>query len=239
MDSTVLLAAVDDINIEINEVPHFFFHVFGLGVTPEIVTEWGIMLLLVAVGFFATRKMALKPKGLQNAVEMIGDFLVDGVIAPSIGGREKAKRYLPFLGTLFLFIIISNYTGLLPQIPGLKTPTATFSVPVGLAILAFFATQYAGFKEKGFGYLAHFLKPYPFMLPLNIVEEFIRPVSLSLRLFGNIFGEHAIMAVLLVLVPWVIPVPIMALDLLFGFLQAFIFTTLTSVYIGGAIGEGH
>ena len=236
MTTTYLAAGME---VEINETPHVFFNLLGLDVTTEIVTEWGVMLVILLVAFLATRNMKMRPAGMQNAAELLVDFLVDGIIAPSIGGRKKALRYLPFLGTIFLFIIISNYTGLLPHVPWIKTPTSSLSVPVALAILAFLATQFAGFKEKGFHYLGHFFKPYAFMFPLNLLEEFIRPISLALRLFGNIFGEHAILGVLLVLVPWVIPVPIMTLDLLFGFLQAFIFTTLTAVYIGGAIGEGH
>lgn len=223
--------------------PQVLIDRFGLHVTSEVVTEWVLIALLVAFAALATRNLQLRPGRLQAAVEIAFDFIVDGVIAPSIGGREKALRYLPFLGTLFLFILVSNYSGLLPggvlHIPGFKPPTSQLSVTAALAVLAFLATHWAGFRERGVAYLTHFFQPFWWLFPMNIIEELIRPVSLALRLFGNIFGGETILWVLLSLVPWFVPVPIMALEVFFGFLQAFIFTTLTAVYIGGATAEGH
>lgn len=218
------------------------FALFGLEVTSEITTEWAIMAFIIIVAAVVATRLRRIPRGLQTGVELLVNMIIDTVVAPSIGNRQKAIKYLPFLGTLFIFIIISNYLGLLPgagHVPGFKPPTSALSVTAALAILAFIATHYAGIREKGFHYFAHFLQPFPIMLPLNILEEFIRPLSLALRLFGNIFGEETILAVLLGLAPWFIPIPIMGLDVLFGFLQAFIFTTLTAAYIGGAIAEHH
>lgn len=226
-----------------SEGPHALFNLFGLDVTSEITTEWAVIALIAVLGFIISRDLRRIPGGIQAAAESAVNAVVDTVIAPSIGGREKAIRYLPFLGTLFLFIIVSNYVGLLPgavlEIPGFKPPTSAISVTAALAILAFIATHYAGLREKGLSYFKHFLQPYAFLLPLNLIEEVIRPLSLALRLFGNIFGEEMTLLVLLGLVPMFVPVPIMALDLLFGFLQAFIFTMLTATYIGGAIAEHH
>lgn len=223
--------------------PHAVFQVFGLDVFSEVVTAWVIMAVLVVLSALVTRQLALRPRRLQAAVEVVVNFIIDGVVAPSIGGRDKAIRYLPFLGTLFLFIITSNYVGLLPgavlEIPGYKAPTSALSVTATLAILAFIATHYAGLREKGLRYFGHFFQPFWWLFPMNLIEELVRPLSLSLRLFGNIFGGETILWVLLMLVPWFVPLPIMGLELFFGFLQAFIFTTLTAVYIGGAIAEGH
>ncbi len=222
---------------------HSLFEIYGLPVTSEVTTEWVLMGVILLLAVFATRRLSLVPGKFQAAVELGVNFVVDTVIAPSIGGREKAIRYLPFLGSLFFFILLSNYLGLLPgavlELPGYKAPTANVSVTAALAILAFVATHLSGFRERGIRYLGHFFQPFWFLFPLNLVEELIRPLSLSLRLFGNIFGEEYILLVLLGFAPWFVPVPIMGLDLLFGFLQAFIFTTLTAAYIGGAIAEHH
>lgn len=219
------------------------FNLFGLDVNSEIVTEWIVIGVLITVAFLATRKLLIRPGKVQAATEVVVDFIIDGVIAPSIGGRERAIRYLPFLGTMFLFIMFSNYVGLLPgsilEIPGFKAPTSALSVPVALAVMAFFATHVSGLKAKGLHYFGHFLEPFPWLLPMNIIETMIQPLSLSLRLFGNVFGGEMIMWVLLTLVPWFVPVPIMGFEVFVGFLQAFIFTVLTAVYIGSATAESH
>lgn len=223
--------------------PQELFRPFGLTVTSEVTTEWFVIGLLALLAFLATRNLRIVPGRVQAAVELVVNAIIDGVVAPSIGGREKAIRYLPFLGTLFLFIITSNYLGLLPgavlHIPGYKPPTSALSVTAALAIMAFVMTHYAGIREKGWHYFGHFFQPMWWLFPFNLIEEILRPISLSLRLFGNIFGGETILWVLLSLVPWFIPVPIMGLEVFFGFLQAFIFTTLTAVYIGGATAESH
>ncbi len=215
----------------------------SLGVTSEVTTEWAVLLLVTLLSILVTRNLRLIPGKVQAAGESLVEFLIDAVIAPSIGSREKAIRFLPFLGTLFLFILFSNWMGLLPgavlHIPGFKPPTSTLAVTAGLAIMVFAVTHYHGIKAKGIHYFSHFVQPFAWMLPLNIIEELIKPVSLSLRLFGNIFGGETIVWVLLSLVPWFVPLPIMGLELFFGFLQAFIFTTLAAVYIGTATAESH
>lgn len=223
--------------------PQDLFTLFGLKVTSEVTTEWAVIALLTLLALLATRNLRLIPGKVQAAAETVVEFLVDSVIAPSIGSREKAIRYLPFLGTLFLFIILSNWLGLVPgavmHIRGFKPPTSTLAVTAALAILAFFATHYSGLRERGVRYFSHFFQPFWWMFPMNLIEEIIRPVSLALRLFGNIFGGETVLWVLLSLVPWFVPLPIMGLEVFFGFLQAFIFTTLTAVYIGAATAESH
>lgn len=220
--------------------PQILFNIFGLDVTSETTTMWGIMLLLAILSYLATRNMKRIPAGLQNIME----FAVEGIIKllSGIMGEERAKKYLPLLGSLFIFILISNYSGILPgagHTPGLKAPTSNWSVTLGLATVVFLATQYYGVKERGLKYFKHFVEPLPFMLPLNIIEQFVRPLSLSLRLYGNVFGEEMVVAGLFALVPLIVPLPMMLLGLLFGFIQAFVFTLLAAIYISEATEHHH
>jgi F-type H+-transporting ATPase subunit a len=138
--------------------------------------------------------------------------------------------------------LISNYSGLLPgagHTPGLKAPTSNWSVTVGLALVVFMSVIYFGVKERGVDYFKHFVQPIPVMLPMNIIEQFTRPLSLSLRLFGNVYGEEMVVAGLFSLVPLILPLPMMFLGLLFGFIQAFVFTLLASIYISEATETHH
>lgn len=237
MSGIILAAGVPEIGHEANPV---FFQVFGLDVTGQIITEWVLMLLVLIAVILATRRMEMVPRGGQNVVELGAELIMNGVLVPALGSREKARRYFPFLASLFVFILASNYSELLPGanlVPGFKTPTSTLSVTAALALVSFVTTHVSGFVTHGFRYLKHFIEPSPFMLPLNIVEELIRPLSLALRLFGNIFGEDSVLLVMLSFLPYIVPVPFMVLFVLFGLLQAFIFTMLTGVYIAGATGE--
>jgi F-type H+-transporting ATPase subunit a len=157
-------------------------------------------------------------------------------------GPQKARRYFPILATLFLFILISNWSGILPlagHVKGFAPPTSTLSVTAGLAVVAFITSVVAGLREKGVGYLKHFFQPFFLMFPLNLIEELVKPLSLSLRLYGNIFGEETVVAVLLGLFAPLTPVPMQLLGLLFGFIQALVFTTLTAIYIANATAEAH
>ena len=145
-------------------------------------------------------------------------------------------------GTLFLYIIISNYSGLLPlagELPGFQPPTGTLSCTVGLALVTFLATQYGGFKYHGVHYLGHFVKPVAPLLPLMLLEEVTHPLSLSLRLFGNIYGEETVLHQVSGLIPLGAPIVIMGLSLLFGFIQALVFTMLSAIYIDTATSAGH
>lgn len=214
------------------------FHVAGFGVTSTMTTMVGITVLLTTISYFATRNLQERPKGLQNAMEA-GLEALRNFLAQVLGSDAMARHFLPILATFFFFIILSNYSSLLPMaghLPGLSPPTATLSVTVGLAIVSFFAVQYYGFKTHKLGYLKHFLSP---ILPLLILEEFIHPFSLSLRLFGNIFGEEQVTGAIFSLVPLAVPVTMNILGLLFGAVQALVFTLLTSIYISTAAGKGH
>lgn len=210
---------------------HYLFHIGPLGVTSHVTTMWGIMAVIAVISFLGTRNMHRLPSGVQNIVEILVEGLLN--FFGGILGEKKARQFLPFLGTLFLFILLSNYAGLLPgagHINGLAAPSSTWSVTAGLAICVFLATHFFGLKAQGFKYFKSFLQPLPFMLPLNIVEQCVRPLSLSLRLFGNIFGEEMVIAALLAMVPYFVPLPMMALSVLFGLIQAVVFTLLSSIY---------
>lgn len=216
------------------------FTIFGLDVTGHVTTMWAIMVFMFIVFVLATLKLNKVPGRFQSLIE----FTVEGLLNffSDIMGKELARRYFPLLATLFLFILFSNWSGILPfagHLDGFKPPTSTLSVTAGLAIVAFCATQIAGFREKGFGYVKSFFQPFFLMFPLNLIEELVRPLSLSLRLFGNIFGEEMVVVVLLGLAPYFAPIPMQLLGLLFGFIQALVFTTLTAIYISTAAADAH
>lgn len=215
---------------------HAVFSPFGIDIIAQIFTMWFVMAFLVILGIVSTRNLKKYPTGLQNAMEMVVETFMN-LFDELMGGKGRSKEYLPFLGSMFLLILASNYSGLLPgagMYDSFMPPTNTINVTLGLGLCTFFATQYYGVKKHGIGYFKEFIEPYPFFLPLNLLEQAVRPVSLSLRLFGNIYGEEMVAAVLFGLVPFILPLPAHLLGLLFGGVQAFVFTLLSAVYIGSA-----
>jgi F-type H+-transporting ATPase subunit a len=178
--------------------------------------------------------MQERPQGIQNVMETILEALRN-FLGGVLGSDSMARRFLPLLATFFMFIILCNYIGL-PHFPGVHSPTSSLSVTAGLAIISFFSIQYYGFKTHKLGYFKHFLSP---IMPLLILEELVHPLSLSLRLFGNIFGEEQVSGAIYSLVPLLVPLPIAFLGLLLGAVQALVFTLLTSIYISTAAGDGH
>jgi F-type H+-transporting ATPase subunit a len=142
--------------------------------------------------------------------------------------------YLPLLGTLFLFLVTANLS---PILPGVSAPTGRIETPAALGLIVFFSIHWFGLSEQGFlGYLGHFLKPNPFLLPLTLLSEFTRIMSLMVRLFGNMMSHELILAILVYLAGFILPVPFMVLGVLIGIIQAYIFTVLATVYIGAAVG---
>lgn len=217
---------------------------FSLGplqVNSQMVTMTVLSALLVLVCFLGTRRMQERPRGLQNLLEKAVEMLLD--LSTDIMGEDLARRYLPYLGSLFLLILVCNYSGLLPlagHLPGLAAPTSMLSITAGLALCTFFVVHYTGIREHGLiGYSHHFTKPIIIMLPLFILEELIHPISLALRLYGNIFGEETVTSEIFHLVPLVAPVALNVLSLLLGLVQALVFTLLSGIYISMAAGEGH
>lgn len=218
-----------------------YFHLGPIPVDHLIVTQWAIILLVGLTAYFATRNMQVCPKGLQNAVEMIVIWTYD-FFTQLMDKEHVAKRYAPLLTTFFLFIVLSNYSGLIPgaaHIQGFQPPTSNWNVTITLALITVFAVHIAGFNENGFHYLGHFISPNPLMLPLNLLEEITHPLSLTVRLFGNIFGEEMIIAYMLFMVPFMVPSALMALSVLLGAIQAIVFTILSASYIATATSEGH
>ncbi|MBO4562738.1 MAG: F0F1 ATP synthase subunit A [Clostridia bacterium] len=210
--------------------------IFGiLDITPEVVTMLVIIALTAIVCFLVTRRLKERPGRFQNVIEKGVEYL-DGFFT-DILGRENARRYIWFLGSLFCFIIFANYTGLIPGV-GIsrffKAPTSSLSVTLGLSILAFLFIQISAIRRGAKHYLKHFLSP---ILPLLLMDELIKPASLALRLFGNIFGEETITEQLYKILPIGAPIPIMALSLLFCAIQAMVYTMLTASYLQEFIDE--
>lgn len=225
--------------------PHVWFHIGPIPVDNVVVAEWVIMAILIAIAFGINRAVINgRFSKLRGTFELLVDFL-EGWFASFIGGRKQARRFLPLLCTMFLFILFSNYMGNLPTVGyagSLFAPTGRWGTTLGLAIVIAVAVQVVTIKEMGFGgWIMHLLH----LGPLSILEEFVRPFSLSLRLFGNIFGEETLLAVIVMLAPYFAPIPIMGLGLMFGAIQAVVFTTLSAIYIGGVLeaaahhGHGH
>ncbi|MGN0983159.1 MAG: F0F1 ATP synthase subunit A [Candidatus Limivicinus sp.] len=212
------------------------FAIGPIEITGVVVTMWVIIAVLALLSWLATRNMKDVPGTLQNLAEMAVSKLqgyYEGILGP-----ELAEKYFPVLATLFIFIIVSNYAGLLPgagHIKGFSVPTASLSVTAGLAIVGFFTTHTVGIKERGVkGYLKSFVSV---MLPLTLVETFVRPFSLALRLFGNLFGEEMVTEQLYGIFPILVPLVMNVLSLLFCLIQALVFTMLLSIYIAEAAGE--
>jgi len=209
---------------------------FTLGPVPiseTVVVTWGLMVVLALGGFLATRSLALTPGRGQAALELIVGAIEDQI---QNAMRAAPKRYVPMIGTLFLFILAANWSSL---VPGIEPPTAHIETDAALGLIVFFAIIYFGIRARGLGgYLKTFAEPTIVMIPLNVVETFTRTFSLIVRLFGNIMSGVFIIGIILSLAGLLVPIPLMALDLLTGAIQAYIFTVLAMVFIGSAVNEG-
>lgn len=209
-----------------------------LDVTGEVITMWIILAVIAVLSLIVTRNLKERPGKFQNMVETGIEYL-DNFFSGIIG-KHHARKYFFFLGSLFIFIIVANYTGLIPGV-GLtefvKAPTVSLSVTLGLGIVTFFFLQIAGLRVGVKHYFKRFVSPIAVMLPLLILDEFIKPASLALRLFGNVFGEETVLHNLYDLLPIGVPVIMMALSVLFCAIQAVVFTMLVSIYLEEAIEE--
>jgi len=217
------------------------FQIGPVKVDHLVFTEWCIIALIGIIAIMATKNMQVVPRGLQNVWEAIVVFTYE-FFTQLMEEEHVAKKWAPLLTSFFLFILISNYSGLIPgaaNIQGFQPPTSNWNVTMTLALVTFFSIHIAGFSEHGAGYLGHFISPSIAMLPLNLVEEVAHPLSLTVRLFGNIFGEEMVIAYLMFMAPFVVPSIIMGLSLLLGAIQAVVFTILSASYIAAAAGHGH
>ncbi|MHB0914354.1 MAG: F0F1 ATP synthase subunit A [Thermoleophilia bacterium] len=200
-----------------------------------LVYTWVVMALLVLLAWLATRKLSVGPaiSRWQNFFETV-ITLVQRHIREIIGAEPA--RYLPFLGTLFLFISLSN---LLVIIPGTHAPTGSLSTTAALALSVFFAVPIYSIAEHGVrGHLRHYIQPTPLMLPFHILGEFTRTLTLAVRLFGSIMSEMMIAAALLAVIPFLLPVVMKLFGLLIGQIQAYIFAVLAAIYIASAVASG-
>jgi F-type H+-transporting ATPase subunit a len=208
------------------------FTIGPLPITEPVVTTWGLMAAITLAGVFATRALRVSPGRLQTVLE-----LIVGAIEDQIRGtmRTAPTPYVPLIGTLFLFILAANWSSL---VPGVEPPTAHIETDAALGLIVFCAIVYFGIRARGFGgYVKTFAEPSIVMMPLNVVETFTRTFSLIVRLFGNVMSGVFIIAIVLSLVGLLVPVPLMALELLIGAIQAYIFTVLAMVFIGSAVRE--
>ncbi len=203
---------------------------FGiLDVTGEVIAMWIFLALAAGISLLVTRNLKERPGRLQNLLEIAVSGLDD--FFSGILGKENGRKYLFFLGPLFCFIILSNYSGLIPGVgisKYVKAPTSSLSVTLGLGIVTFVFLQAAGIHAGAKHYLKHFLTP---VVPLLLLDELIKPASLALRLFGNIFGEETVMENLYHLLPIGAPIIMMVLSLLFCAIQAIVYTMLTASYL--------
>lgn len=215
------------------EKSEVLFSLFGvLDVTGEVVTMWIMLLILTVLSLIVKKSLKDKPGKFQNAIELAVEYL-DNFFS-DILGRKKTRKYFTFLASLFIFIIFSNYSGMIPGVgltPYVKAPTASLSVTAGLGVLTFVFLQYSGIRHNVKHYFKHFVMPMFFMLPLMLLDEIIKPASLALRLYGNIFGEEMVTEELYHIFPIGAPVIMMVLSLLFCALQAMVFTMLVSIYL--------
>ena len=210
--------------------------IFGiLDITPEVITMFVIIAVCAVLSLLVTSRLKERPGKLQNVleagVEYLDNFLTD------ILGRANARKYMYFLGSLFCFILLANYSGLIPGVGisrWFKAPTSSLSVTLALGLLTFIFLQGSAIKAGAKHYLKHFLTP---ILPLLLLDELIKPASLALRLFGNIFGEENVIENLYELLPIGAPIIMMALSLLFCAIQAMVYTMLTASYLNEFLDE--
>ena len=208
----------------------FLFTLGPIDIGASLLTTWGIMLVIMPLAWLSTRHLDILPSSLQSSVEVIITAIDEAIIAVApVNGRQ----ILPFIATLWLFLIIANMVGL---IPGLHSPTRDLSVTSALAVLVFFSVHWFGIKALGLkNYLHHYLTPSPILLPFHIISEFTRTLALAIRLFGNMMSlEMAAMLILLV-AGFLAPIPILMLHIIEALVQAYIFGMLALIYLAGAM----
>ncbi|RMD59285.1 MAG: ATP synthase F0 subunit A, partial [Nitrospirae bacterium] len=204
---------------------------------------WIAMLVLIVISLFARATMSLVPRGVYNAIETCIEALLQ-LVEDNIGA-EMGRFFFPFLATLFLFILVGNFLGL---IPGFEAPTGNINTTAAWATPVFFATHIFGFKKHGIGYMKQFFGPVRSLiaLPLMILMFFVevlghlaRPVTLAVRLFGNMLAKHMLLLILGMLAPWIVPSTIIGLGVLVSIVQAFVFVLLSILYLAAAVEESH
>jgi len=216
---------------------HSFLFLDFIHFPAHVTYTWLIVALLVVLSIVASLGMKIYPNRVQNVMEVIVGG-VKSLLLDTMGPHGMA--FFPLIATLALFILTSNLIGL---IPGFESPTANVNTNAAMAITVFCVTHIAGVKFHGVKYLKQFMGPVwwltPLMIPIELVSHLSRPISLTMRLFGNIQGGHIVIGVLFILVPLLVPLPIFILKILISFIQTLVFVLLSMMYIAGAMEEAH
>jgi len=210
------------------------FWIGGIPVTATMITSSVISSALVGAAWTLRAALSRSPYGTPAALALLTVEWLDRLVRDVAGRAEPALVTLS--GTLFLFIAACNLAG---QLPGVRPPTASLATTSALAIIVFLAVPVAGIRARGVrGYLLGYFRPNPLLAPLHVISELSRTLALSMRLFGNMMSGHLVVALLVMLTGFLVPMPLMALDMLIGLLQAYIFAVLATVYVGAAIRTG-
>jgi F-type H+-transporting ATPase subunit a len=206
-------------------------------VPAHVAYTWFVVVLLAFLSFLATRRLEVYPGRLQNVMEAIIGGL-DSLIDDTMG--HEGRRFFPLIATLGIFILTSNLIGI---IPGFESPTSNINTTASMALVVFFMTHIVGVRTHGLKYFKQFMGPVwwltPLMLPIEIISHFSRPLSLTVRLFGNIMGEDIVLFVVLALVPLLVPLPVFVLMIFTSVIQTLVFMLLAMMFISGALEEGH
>jgi F-type H+-transporting ATPase subunit a len=206
------------------------FRVGPLPISETVATTWGLMLLLFVMSWLSTRRLKLEPGPWQVALEGIVGAIQDAIEAVL---PEYSVNILPFVASLWIFLVIANLIGI---IPGLHGPTADLSTTAALAVLVFLSVHWYGIRIHGLKrYLRHYIEPNPILLPFHIVSEISRTVALAVRLFGNIFSLEMAALLVLLVAGFLVPVPVLLLHIVEALVQAYIFGMLALIYIAGGI----
>jgi F-type H+-transporting ATPase subunit a len=201
-----------------------------LTIHASVITTWGVMLFIISLVWLATRQLNIFPSGIQTVIEAILETIEQAVLEVT---PEHGRQIMPFISTIWVFLIIANMVGL---IPGLNSPTSDLSVTSALAILVFLSAHWFGIRAQGLKkYLHHYLQPTPMLLPFHIISELTRTLALAIRLFGNIMSlEMAAMLIVLV-AGFLAPIPILMLHIIEALVQAYIFGMLALIYLASAM----
>lgn len=252
--------------MEISLAPELLFDIFGFPITNSFFTTFIVSIGIIGTALFLRRRISQKPKGFQNAIELVFELII-GLVDSVTGDRKKSKAFFPFVATIFILVIISNWAGLIPAlipggtlglneihhgetvlIPFIRSGSADLNMTLSIALISVITAQIMGVAMIGGKHYAGkffvnpFKKPYfvgTFVGILEIISEFAKIISFSFRLFGNIFAGEVLLTVMLMLVPYFAPLPFLFLEIFVGFVQALVFAMLTLVFFKMATEAAH
>ena len=212
------------------EAAAIWFYIGPFAISSTVVTTWGVMLLLGAFSWLVTRNLTLDPGPMQTMLEGVVSAMEESIYAVL---PDRAQQLLPFIGTLWIYIVFANLVGVVPH---LHAPTGNLSVTAGLALLVFLSVHWFGIRSEGLrGYLRHYLSPTPILLPFHLISEITRTIALAVRLFGNIMSLEMAALLVLLVAGLLAPVPLLMLHIVESLVQAYIFGMLALIYVAGAM----